>query len=183
MIKVILVDKKGNQIGIEEKIKAHFKGKLHRAFSIFIFNSKGKLLLQKRAKSKYHSGGLWSNTCCSHPRPNRNLKEEAERRLKEEMGINCDLKEVFSFIYKVKVKAKKGNLIEHEFDHVFLGKFDKNPKPKKREVEDWKWANIEQLKKDIKENPERYAYWFKLILEKVLTKKEKILSGIPKNKK
>jgi isopentenyl-diphosphate delta-isomerase len=170
MTKVILVDKKDNQIGVEEKRKAHLKGKLHRAFSIFIFNKKGEILLQKRAKSKYHSAGLWSNTCCSHPGENQNLKEEAKRRLKEEMGIECDLKEIFSFIYKAKV----GNLIEHEFDHVFLRKFNGNPRPNKYEVEDWKWINPLKLKKDIKENPERYTYWFKLILEKVLNKKKQL---------
>ncbi|MBZ9578740.1 isopentenyl-diphosphate Delta-isomerase [Patescibacteria group bacterium] len=178
MIKVILVDKKGNRIGVEEKIKAHLDGKLHRAFSIFIFNSKGELLIQKRAKSKYHSGGLWSNTCCSHPRPNQNLKEEAKRRLREEMGIDCDLKEIFSFIYKVKVKAKMGYLIEYEFDHVFLGKFNGDPKPNKKEVKGWKWINPDELKKDMKENPERYTYWFKLILERALNKKERILFGM-----
>lgn len=163
---IILVDEKDNEVGTGEKMQVHQAGLLHRCFSIFIFNSKGELLLQKRAKSKYHSGGLWSNTCCSHPRPNQNLKEEAKRRLKEEMGIDCDLKEIFSFIYK----AKLGNLIEYEFDHVFFGKFDGNPKPNKREVEDWKWINPKELKKDIKENPQKYTFWFKKILNKVLNK-------------
>lgn len=164
MPNVILVDEKDNEIGVKEKMAAHVEGKLHRCFSIFIFNSKGQLLLQKRAKGKYHSGGLWTNTCCSHPRPNKNLKEEAEKRLKEEMGIECDLKEIFSFIYKAKV----GNLIEHEFDHVFLGKFDGKPQPDEKEAEDWKWIEPEELRKDIKENPEKYTYWFKLILDRVL---------------
>jgi len=172
MTKVILVDKKDNQIGWEEKIVTHQKGKLHRAFSIFIFNSKGELLLQKRAKLKYHSGGLWSNACCSHPRPNQNLKEEAKRKLKEEMGIGCSIKEIFSFIYKKKVKTKGRYLIEHEFDHVFLGKFDGRPRPNKKEAEDWKWISPGALKKDLKGNPQKYTYWFKLILERVLNKKE-----------
>ena len=165
MVKVILVDEKDNEIGIEEKIKVHREGKLHRSFSIFIFNRKGELLIQKRAKSKYHSPGLWSNTCCSHPRPTKNLEDEVKKRLKEEMGIvKCGLKEVFNFIYNVKT----GDLIEHEFDHVFLGTFDGKPKPNPKEAEDWKWINKKELKKDIKENPGKYTAWFKIILDKVL---------------
>ena len=161
MEKVILVDKKDEKVGIEEKIKAHQEGKLHRSFSIFIFNSKGELLIQQRAKSKYHSPLLWSNTCCSHPRPNEKLIEAAKRRLKEEMGVETDLKEIFSFIYR----AKSREWIEHEFDHVFLGKFDGNPKPNKKEVEDFKWINLPDLKKDIKEHPRKYTFWFKRILK------------------
>jgi len=167
MVKVILVDKKDKEIGREEKIKAHREGKLHRSFSIFLFNKKGELLIQKRAKSKYHSPGLWSNTCCSHPRPDRNLEDEAKRRLKEEMGIvKCNLKEVFNFIYNQKV----GDLTEHEFDHVFFGTFEGNPKPNPDEAESWKWVNIIELKKDIKENPGKYTAWFKLILDRVIRK-------------
>jgi len=162
MVKIILVNKKDNEIGIEEKIKAHKEGKLHRSFSIFIFNREGELLIQKRAKSKYHSPGLWSNTCCSHPRPGKNLEDETKRRLKEEMGFECNLREIFSLIYKAKV----GNLIEHEFDHVFLGKFNGEPRPNPEEVEDWKWVNLTELKKDIKENPQKYTFWFKKILKK-----------------
>lgn len=161
--KVILVNRNDKEIGKEEKIKAHQEGKLHRAFSIFIFNKKGELLLQKRAGAKYHSGGLWSNACCSHPRPGFDIREEAKKRLKEEMGIKTALKEVFSFIYKAKV----GDLIEHEFDYVFVGKFDREPKPNENEVEDWKWINGKDLKKEIKENPERYTLWLKIIFKKV----------------
>lgn len=157
---VITVNKKDKEIGKEEKIKAHQEGKLHRAFSIFIFNEKGELLLQKRAESKYHSGGLWSNACCSHPRPGFDLKKEAKKRLKEEVGIKTTLKEVFSFIYKAKV----GDLIEHEFDHVFVGKFNGDPKPNGKEVEEWRWINKRELKKDLKENPEKYTPWLKIIL-------------------
>ena len=169
MVKVILVDKKDKEIGREEKIKAHREGKLHRSFSIFLFNKKGELLIQKRAKSKYHSPGLWSNACCSHPRPDRNLEDEAKRRLKEEMGIvKCNLKEVFNFIYNQKV----GDLTEHEFDHVFFGTFGGNPKPNPDEAESWKWVNPIELKKDIKENPGKYTAWFKLILDRVIRKYE-----------
>lgn len=159
MERVILVDKKDRAVGTEEKIKAHLQGKLHRAFSILIFNKKGEILIQKRLRSKYHSGGLWTNTCCSHPRPKENLFSAAKRRLKEEMGIECNLKETFSFIYKAKV----GDLIENEFDHVFVGQFDGRPQPNKNEVEDWKWITIKNLKKDLKENPKKYTPWFKII--------------------
>ncbi len=161
---IIIVDKKDEEVGTGDKITVHRTGLLHRAFSIFIFNSRREIMLQQRAKSKYHSPGLWSNACCSHPRPNQNLKDEVHTRLKKEMGIDCDLKEIFSFMYK----ANLGNLTEHEFDHVFVGRFDGNPKPNKLEAEDWKWINPKKLKKDIKENPNKYTYWFKLTLDKVL---------------
>jgi isopentenyl-diphosphate delta-isomerase len=165
MEKIILVDEKDNEIGSGEKVKVHQEGKLHRAFSIFVFNSKGELLLQKRSKSKYHSGGLWSNTCCSHPRPDQNLKEEAERRLMEEMGIDCKLKEVFSFLYK----ANLGNLTEYEFDHLFVGNFDGNPRLNKEEAEDWKWIKINELRKEIDKNPEEFTAWLKICLKKYLS--------------
>ncbi len=168
MEKIILVDEKDNEIGTGEKLKVHQDGKLHRAFSIFVFNSKGELLLQKRSKSKYHTASLWANTCCSHLRPNQDLEKEAKRRLIEEMGINCDLKEVFSFIYKATV----GELIEYEFDHIFVGRFDGNPKPNKDEVEDWKWIDVDELKKDIDKNPEKYVPWLKIALEKYLALKK-----------
>ena len=160
---IILVDEQDNEIGGGEKLKVHQEGKLHRSFSIFIFNSNKQLLLQKRAKSKYHSGGLWSNTCCSHQRPNQDLAEEAKRRLFEEMGMECDLKEVFSFTYK----ANLGQMIENEFDHVFIGKFDGNPQPNKNEVEDWKWVNPKQLGMEIEKHPDNYTIWFKLIFDRV----------------
>lgn len=164
---VILVDKKDNIIGVEEKMKAHQQGKLHRAFSILLFNKKGETLIQKRAKSKYHSPGLWSNTCCSHPRPNEDTKEAAKRRLKEEMGIKTNLKEVFSFIYKAKV----GNLIEHEFDHVFLGSFNGKPKPNKKEVANWRWIKLKELEKEIKINSQEYTPWFKIIFKELKKRK------------
>jgi len=161
---LVLVDEKDNEIGTDEKLKAHKEGKLHRAFSIFIFNSKGEMLLQKRAGKKYHSGGLWTNACCSHPEPNKIIGDEAERRLKEEMGIGCKIKEILSFIYK----ADLGDLMEYEFDHVFVGKSDDNPKLDPEEAEDWKWISPEDLQKDVKENPEKYTHWFKIIFNKVL---------------
>lgn len=167
MEKVILVNKKDKAIGIEEKMKAHQKGKLHRAISVILFNKGGEILIQKRANSKYHSPGLWANTCCSHPRPGESLKETAKRRLKEEMGIETDLKEFFSFIYKARV----GDLVEHEFDHVFLGRFDGRPKPDKKEVEDWQWIKLTDLEADIKKNPQKYTPWFKIIIRELKTRK------------
>lgn len=163
MPKVILVDERDRQTGTEEKIKAHKEAKLHRAFSVLIFNGKGDWLLQKRAITKYHSPGLWANACCSHPRPGKDLIKEAEKRLKEEMGFQCPLKESFSFIYKTKL----GAMTEYEFDHVLLGKFSGTPRPSKKEVDDWKWVSTKDLKKDIKLGPKSYTSWFRIIFKKV----------------
>ena len=170
---VILVDRMDRVIGIEEKLKAHREGKLHRAFSIFIFNTLGKLLLQKRSETKYHSGGLWTNTCCSHPRPGESHYCAARRRLNEEMGFDCELTELFSFIYYAELE---NNLFEHELDRVFVGHYDGQPIPNPDEVDDWKWMDIEELKRDVGENPEHYTYWFKLILSRVLKRYEKASS-------
>ena len=167
---VILVDSVGREIGTEEKLKAHREAKLHRAFSIFIFNTLGELLLQKRAETKYHSGGLWTNTCCSHPRLGESHDCAARRRLNEEMGFDCELTEVFSFIYHAELAD---NLFEHELDHVFIGHYDGQPVPNPDEVDDWKWIDIEELRREVGENGERYTYWFKLILDRVLRQYEK----------
>ncbi len=163
-IEIILVDRKDEVMGKGEKMWVHRKGKLHRAFSIFLFNSKGEMLLQQRARSKYHSGGLWTNACCSHPRAGEKIEEEVKKRLNEEMGIKCPLKEVFSFIYK----AKLGDLTEYEFDHVFIGHFNGRPKPNKEEADGWKWIKTRELIKDVKKNPDKYTAWFKKIFKKVL---------------
>ncbi|MFQ6020532.1 MAG: isopentenyl-diphosphate Delta-isomerase [Candidatus Aenigmatarchaeota archaeon] len=166
MEEIILVDENDNEIGFEEKIKAHMNGgKLHRAFSIFVFNSKGQLLIQKRAEDKYHFGDLWANTCCSHPRKGETLEQAVHRRLKEEFGFDCELKEVFSFIYKADFK---NGLSENEFDHVFIGKYDGEVKPDFKEISEWKWINIEELRKDIQENPDKYTPWFKIAIDRVL---------------
>jgi len=162
--KVILVDKKDKEIGTEFKLKAHKEGKLHRAFSIFVFNSKGELLLQKRSSKKYHSGGLWTNTCCSHPKPGETVMLSAHKRLKEEMGFDCDLTKVFSFIYKVKLDNE---LTEHEFDHALIGKFDGNPIINTKEAEDFRWVSLDFLKTDIRKNSNKYTYWFKKYYKKV----------------
>lgn len=162
---IILVDKNDKQIGSEEKIKAHEDGgKLHRAFSIFLFNSRGEMLLQLRARKKYHFGGLWTNTCCGHPRDGEELDSAARRRLKEESGINTNIKEVFSFIYQ----ADAGNgLTEHEFDHVFVGKYEDQPVGNPEEADDWKWMSIDDVRKDLQEHPENYTPWFKIAFDKV----------------
>jgi isopentenyl-diphosphate delta-isomerase len=158
---LILVDRNDQEIGMGEKIEIHKCGKLHRAFSIFIFNSLGELLIQKRAYSKYHSGGLWSNTCCSHPRIGELLEKSTHRRLIEEMGFDCLLKEVFSFIYKIKLTAQ---LFEYEYDHVFIGKFDGIPSPNSNEVSDWKWIDFQFLINDVSDHPSNYTYWFQKML-------------------
>jgi len=163
--KIIIVDKKDREIGSEFKLKAHKEGKLHRAFSIFVFNSKGELLLQKRAFKKYHSGGLWTNTCCSHPKVGETVLDAAHRRLKEEMGFDCNLLEAFSFVYKAKLD---NDLTEYEFDHVLVGKFNGNPVINKNEVAEYKWIDLKSLKKDIKSYPQSYTYWFRKCYNKVL---------------
>ena len=160
--KVILVDKNDNQVGLMPKLEAHEKGVLHRAFSIFIFNSKYELLLQKRASSKYHSGGLWTNTCCSHPREGEGILDAANRRLDEEMGIKTSLRKVYDFIYKAELDNQ---LTEHEFDHVFYGVFDNDPILNKDEAEDFKWVDMESLNNDIIKNEDNYTVWFKIAFE------------------
>ena len=163
MEKVILVNTLDEPIGEMEKMEAHFQGRLHRAFSIFIFNSKKELLLQKRADGKYHSPSLWTNTCCSHPRPGEATEDAAHRRLKYEMGFDCKLHYAFSFTYKKKL----GNLTEYEFDHLFTGVFDKKPTINLLEASDWKYTSLEEIGLSIRNNPEIYTYWFKLIFKKL----------------
>ena len=160
--KVVLVDKNDNQIGLMPKMEAHQKGILHRAFSIFIINSQNQILLQKRSANKYHSAGLWTNTCCSHPREGENIIDAGSRRLHEEMGINTDLKVAFNFTYKAELE---NGLIEHEYDYVLIGKFNGTPKLNKDEAEDWKWISIEEVRKDIIENETDYTVWFVIAFE------------------
>ncbi len=163
--KVILVDENDNEIGVEENMKAHELGKLHRAFSIFIFNTEGNLLLQRRALSKYHSAGLWTNTCCSHPKPGETTESAAHRRIVEEMGFDCDFDEVFSFIYKAPFD---NGFVEHEFDHVFIGECEVDPSPNPEEVHEWKWVDMNWIKDDMKKNPQEYTEWFKMCFDNVL---------------
>jgi isopentenyl-diphosphate Delta-isomerase len=160
--KVILVDIDDNVIGEMDKMEAHELGKLHRAFSVFILNSKGELLLQQRAFSKYHSPGLWTNTCCSHQRRDEDSLSAAHRRLNEEMGISSDLTEAFTFLYK----ADMGNgLTEHELDHVIVGVCDQEPLVNDQEVADWAWVNLDDLKRDLADSPEKYTAWFKIVFD------------------
>ena len=160
--KVILVDENDNQVGVMPKLEAHQKGLLHRAFSVFIFNSKYELLLQKRASSKYHSGGLWTNTCCSHPREGEEILDAANRRLIEEMGIETSLRKVHDFIYKAELD---NDLTEHEFDHVFYGIYNEDPIINKDEADDFKWIDMDSLNEDIKKNGDNYTIWFKIAFE------------------
>lgn len=160
---VILVDEQDNEIGVMEKLKAHEQGKLHRAFSVFIFNDNNELLLQQRALNKYHSGGLWTNTCCSHPSPNETIKDAANRRLYEEMGMSCDLKIISNFIYKTDFE---NGLIEHELDYILIGNSNANPQINKTEVETFKWLPISEIQNDIILNPNQYTIWFKIAMQR-----------------
>lgn len=159
---IICVDKNDNEVGHVEKMEAHIKGLLHRALSIFVFNEKNELLLQKRYSGKYHSPGLWTNTCCTHPNKNESTDDAAIRRLQEEMGFSCELKEVFSFMYYIKFD---NNLIEHEFDHVYFGRYSNEISINPLEVEDYKWLSLDNIKVDLKKNPDNYTFWFKYIIE------------------
>ena len=160
---VVLVDRNDNPMGLMPKLEAHQKGVLHRAFSVFIQNQKGQLMLQRRALDKYHSPGLWTNTCCSHPRESESNIEAGVRRLKEEMGFTTPLEPMFSFIYKSKFD---NGLTEHEFDHVLLGYYDKPPFINAIEVSEWKWKSLEKIILEIKNKPEDFTVWFKIIFER-----------------
>ncbi len=162
---LILVDEYDNEIGVLDKLAVHQTGVLHRAFSVFIFNSEGELLLQQRAEGKYHSAGLWSNTCCSHPRKDEEVFSAIGRRLKEEMGIECEMQFQFSFIYKFEFD---NGLTEHEFDHVYFGKSDEMPRINHLEVKDWKYIHLKALKKEISLNPQNFSAWLKICLPKVI---------------
>jgi len=161
---VILIDKHDNMLGTMDKMAAHKAGKLHRAFSVFIFDTSGRFLLQQRAAGKYHSGGLWSNTCCSHPRPGEQTIAAAHRRLMEEMGLDCKLDHAFNFIYKEEMNG----LTEHELDHVFFGVCDTLPVPDPDEVSAFKYMPLDVLSNELKERPETYSKWLKICLDKVI---------------
>ena len=164
--KVVLVDELNNQLGTMSKLEAHEKGLLHRAFSVFLFNRKQELLLQRRAIDKYHSGGLWTNTCCSHPKPEEPVSDAASRRLMEEMGIQAPIHPAFDFIYKANFE---NGLTEHEYDHVFVGEFNGTPLPNRDEVSDWSFVSLEQLQQDIERNPHKFTEWFKIAIPKLLS--------------
>lgn len=161
--KVILVNEKDEQIGLMSKLEAHEKALLHRAFSVFVFNDKNELMLQQRAMSKYHSPGLWTNTCCSHQRDGESNLVAGARRLYEEMGFVTPLEEKTSFIYKAPFD---NGLTEHELDHILVGYYNGLPEINAEEVEAWKWMPLEAVKQDVLEHPEIYTAWFKIIFDK-----------------
>lgn len=168
---VILVDERDNELGLMEKMEAHRKGILHRAFSVFVLNSAGELMMQQRAFHKYHSGGLWTNTCCSHPRHEEEVEAAAHRRMNEEMGFDCPLEKVLDFVYRAEFD---NDMIEHEFDHLFVGYSEEEPVINPDEVAAWKWMSLEDINRDIRENPMRYTAWFKIIYDRfVQTLKER----------
>ncbi len=161
----MIVNASGGAVGTMDKMAAHRSGTLHRAFSVFIFNSQGQLLLQQRALDKYHSGGLWTNTCCSHPRLGERTADAAHRRLQEEMGIDCELIELFQFSYRHEFE---NGLIENEYDHVFMGISDELPLPNPDEVGDFRYIDTDLLQFELLEHPDKYTPWFKICLEQVL---------------
>ncbi len=162
---VVLVDLHDRPTGTMEKLEAHRQGLLHRAVSVFIFNAGGKWLLQQRASKKYHSAGLWSNTCCTHPYPEERPEDAAQRRLEEEMGLSCPLEKQFCLTYKAQIDEK---LAEHEYDHIFTGYTTDIPVPNPTEVSEWKFVPTLQLTKDMHEHPDRYTIWFKAIFPQLL---------------
>jgi len=159
---VILVDENDNAVGVMEKLEVHRQGKLHRAFSILVFNSSGDLMLQRRARTKYHSGGLWTNTCCSHPKPGDKIQDAVRKQLHYEMGIEVEPKFIFKFKYHAKLD---NNLIENEFDHVFTDIFDGSPKINMTEAEDWRFEGMPALKQWMKNDPDQFTVWFRKIVD------------------
>lgn len=160
---VILVDENDHELGLMEKIEAHEKALLHRAFSVFIYNDKNQLMLQQRALTKYHTPGLWTNTCCSHQQQGETNIQAGKRRLQEEMGFTTELEETISFIYKAPFE---NGLTEHEFDYILIGRYNETPNINPEEVNDWKWMELDDIKIDIKKNPHQYTEWFKIIFDK-----------------
>jgi isopentenyl-diphosphate Delta-isomerase len=158
---VVLVDENDTPVGTADKIQAHRAGLLHRAFSVFVADRRNRLLLQQRAAGKYHSGGLWSNTCCSHPGPGEDVLAAARRRLQDEMGLRCELAFVFRFLYRAEMA---GGWIEHELDHVFLGRVDEDPTADPGEVQAWRWVAVQQLAEDLCRHPERFTPWLPIAM-------------------
>jgi isopentenyl-diphosphate delta-isomerase len=157
--RLILVDEKDQELGTEGKLTAHRKGILHRAFSAYVFDSKGRIMMQKRAASKYHSGGLWTCTCCGHPRPGEDVHAAVRRRLQEEMGFMCELTEIPSITYRAELG---GGMTEHEFLHVYVGTYDGVPTPNPEEADGYAWMTLAELEADMTENPSHYTEWLKL---------------------
>ena len=158
---VVLVNEMDEVVGTMEKLRVHQEGLLHRAFSVFLFNREGKMLLHRRAEDKYHSGGLWTNACCSHPGPGDDILQAAMNRLKEEMGIQCEIKKLFEFTYKAEVG---NNLTEYEYDHVFVGVYNDAPQPDPAEVSEWQWMHLESVKEEMQKHPEHFTAWFRIAI-------------------
>jgi len=163
--RVVLVNEHDEAIGIGDKTRAHLLGVLHRAFSVFVINAAGQLLMQKRALTKYHSRGLWSNTCCGHPRPEETIAEASHRRLREEMGFDSELSEVFDFVYRANLED---GFIENEYDHVLVGSFEGVPQPDPSEVAEWKWLDMATLTVDLTNHPESFTYWFRISFDRFI---------------
>jgi isopentenyl-diphosphate Delta-isomerase len=164
---VVLVDEADREMGLDSKLDAHVTGALHRAFSVFVLNAQGELLLQRRAAGKYHSPGLWANTCCGHPRPGEAVAVAARRRLHEEMGFDCTLEPAGALIYRAEVG---GGLVEHEYDHLFTGRHDLDPLPDPVEVSEWRWQSHESLLADVEASPEQFAPWLEPALRRVIAR-------------
>lgn len=162
--RVILVDEKDRPLGTAEKLAAHADGKLHRAFSVFVLNERGETLLQRRAATKYHSPLLWSNSCCSHPRPGESTWDAAHRRLEEELGFDCPLEPAGAFLYRADVG---GGLVEHEYDHLFIGSWNGTPTPAPEEVDDWRWISLPALRREVARSPERFTFWMRAALREL----------------
>ena len=161
---VVLVNWKDEPTGTVAKMAAHQQGLLHRAFSVFIFDTRGRMLLQQRALQKYHGGGLWTNACCSHPYPQEKVEDAAARRLKEELGFSTPLQKIFTFTYKAEVE---NGLIEHEYDHVFAGEYESTIRPDGDEVMDYCYKSLADIKESINDKPQAFTYWFKLALPEI----------------
>ncbi len=170
---LILVDGNDNPVGTGEKLDVHRRGLLHRCFSVFVLDSRGRTLMQKRAASKYHSGGLWTNTCCGHPRPDEDVAAAARRRLGEEMGFDCDLDEAFTFVYRAELDHE---LTEHEFDHVFLGRHDGPLAPNPDEADGYSWERVADVAADMERRPEVYTVWSRIALARLLEERPDLSS-------
>lgn len=166
--RVVLVDEEDRELGTAPKLQAHRDGALHRAVSVFLFNDDGEVLLQRRADGKYHSAGLWSNACCSHPRSGEKPEAAASRRLNEEMGLSVPLEFVFHFTYRC---SFPGGLSEHEFDHVFVGHTNSDPTPDASEVSGWRWEPVDAVADELKMNPERFTAWFREPFEELVARR------------